>query len=1077
MAEAAHFPIAGIGASAGGVEALEQFFQAIPADSGIAFIVVTHLGPGHESALPAILGHHSAIPVLPAADNQRIAPNHAYVLPFDAMLTVEGGALKLRKHDADARRERQPIDILMASLAEDAGEYAIGILLSGGGSDGTLGMKAIKQAGGLTLAQGTDGTAPRHPNMPASAVAAGIVDLVIPVTEIPGRLAALAKGLAAPPPLAGAAGHGQAAEQGASFQAGVRQDNPAQTATQVAAIRQKICEILRRQIGHDFSGYKEKTFLRRVHRRMQVIQLTTLENYVARLRQDPDEVSLLFRDLLIGVTGFFRDTDAFAALAEKVIPALFEDRGAADTVRVWVPGCATGEEAYSIAMLLRRHMDGLRNVPHVQVFATDIDEAALQVARTGRYPTTLTADVPPDLLAQYFTRDAMTHAVSQEVRDLCVFSSHSLVRDPPFSRIDMVSCRNLLIYMDNELQDRVFPLFHYALRQGGFLFLGTSENITRHEALFAAQDKLHRIFRRRENSAAADAALRVALTTSGGRRHWPGPTSVRPPAALAGADLRGTVEAMVLEQFAPAHVVVDREGDVVQQSARLGKYIEPAPGIPSRQLLAMARRGLRLELRSALREAIETRRRVVRSRVEVEADERVQAIQLMVTPVPQEHADAEPLFLVVFTDLGPPQDVHEAARQPSDAERDGTVLNLERELRDARERLQSTVEEYETAVEELRSANEEMVSVNEELQSTNEEMETSKEEQQSINEELQTVNAELARKVDELDRANADLRNLFESTRIATVFLDRHLVIRNFTPAVAGIFNLIPADRGRPLTDLATQLDGIDLRGSLKSVLDSRQPMEARVTTGEGSAHYLMRVLPYRTTDGSIDGVLLTFIDVSNVVESEARLHVMVDELNHRVRNTLQVVMAIAAQSLRQAPSSDAFVRSFTGRLRALGRAHELVSRGGWSDVSLADLLNKEFEPFATSAGRIALHGPPVPLIPKEALALGMVAHEMATNAAKHGALATSTGRITVDWEMTPEQGPPGAAARRLVLHWREAGGPPVQAPKRRGFGSVLIERQLRHDLHGELVLEYPPEGMRATITLPLAQRHAGRSG
>ncbi|OYW10280.1 MAG: hypothetical protein B7Z53_01345, partial [Rhodospirillales bacterium 12-71-4] len=530
-----------------------------------------------------------------------------------------------------------------------------------------------------------------------------------------------------------------------------------------------------------------------------------------------------------------------------------------------------------------------------------------------------------------------------------------------------------------------------------------------------------------------------------------------------GGDLQQAVEGLVLEQLAPAYVTVDREGDIVLQSGRLGRYLEPDAGMPSRQLLAMMRRSLRLDFRAALREAMETRRPAVRPHIAVEIENRIQAVGLTVAPLPgRDHA--EPLFVVLFTDLGPSVPGGEAAEHAPGKGVDVPTELFERELRDTRERLQSTIEEYETAVEDLRSTNEEMVSVNEELQSANEEMETSKEEQQSVNEELQTVNLELAGKVEELDRANADLRNLFESTRIATVFLDRHQLIRSFTPAVASVFNLIPADRGRPLVDLASHLDGIDLRAEVQAVLDRVEPIEKRVTSHGGARHYLMRLVPYRTSEGRVDGVLVTFVDVSKMVETEAQLRILVDELNHRVRNTLQVVTAVAAQTLREEPAPKAFVRTFLDRLRALGIAHELVSRGSWSDVPLHDLVAKELGPYATAQDRVSVEGPPLRVSAKAAVALGMAVHELATNAAKHGALSAAGGRVAITWSVGGE-----APDTRLLLRWREEGGPPVQPPLRGGFGSKLIERQVRHDLRGSIEIEFHEQGLRAALTIPLS--------
>ena len=621
------------------------------------------------------------------------------------------------------------------------------------------------------------------------------------------------------------------------------------------------------------------------------------------------------------MTGFFRDAEAFAALDRHVIGPLFEGRGHEDTVRVWVPGCSTGEEAYTLAILLAERAARMPDPPRLQVFASDIDDAALAVARIGRYPAPLLSAVDPARVARFFAGDGSSYVVSKQLRDICIFSVHSVIRDPPFSRIDLVSCRNLLIYMGGALQDRVMPLLHYALRPGGFLFLGLSETISHHADLFTAIDKENRIFRRRDHAAAANVA---ALLDPGAGR--PPRVPPRPAPGLRPADLRSVASAFVLDQFAPAFVVVDRDGDVLHQSARLGKYLEPAAGAPTRQLLALARRGLRLSLRAALREALATGARVVCPRVEVELDDRVQSIVLTVAPLP-ERDTPEALFVVTFADIGPPvvPAVPPVQGGVMLGTEEGAIAQLDHELREMRERLQSTIEEYETATEELKSTNEEMVSVNQELQSTNEELETSKEEQQSVNDDLRMVNQELSAKLDELDRANAELLNLSESTRIATIFLDRHMLIRSFTPAASAIVNLQPgqsrpaADRFRPPAG-----KGGFPRGS-GGMLQRQEPVERRVAMHDSGAQYLMRLLPYRTAEGEVDGAVLTFIDVSGVVEAEI-LATMVAELNHRVRNMLQVVMAVFQRTLRAPVLWSEFAKAFRGRVMALARAHELVS-------------------------------------------------------------------------------------------------------------------------------------------------------
>src|SRR5215467_8610120 len=621
------FPIVGIGASAGGLEALEGLFRSMPADTGLSFALVTHLARGHVSSLVEILSRYTPMPVKTALDGVVMNRNELHVCPPDHIMTMVDGTLRLQIRADEA--QRKPIDVFLSSLAEEHGEASIGILLSGGGSDGTLGIKAIKERGGLTLAQGGDGAGPLQPGMPDTAIAAGVVDLVLPVEEMAERLADYARNFGKIEALIDD-------EHNRRHEAETKNEG-----------YHAIYSILNKQAGHDFSGYKEKSFQRRVRHRMQVLQIASLKSYIARLRNEPDEVTLLFRDLLIGVTNFFRDPGAFETLEKAVIPALFEGKGASDTVRIWVPGCATGEEVYSLAILVREHMETLRVSPKVQLFATDIDENALVVARTGRYPEPLLENVSKPRLNRYFARDDVSYSVNKDIRDLCIFSAHSVIKDPPFSRIDLISCRNLLIYFGTDFQARVIPVFHFALKPSGYLFLGTAENVSQFSDLFAPFDKKQRIFQRRDHVASP---LQFPAFSPAGRQ-IPTPTEMRREHAGMATNLRHAVEARVLERFSPAHVVINREGDILHYSAHTGKYLEPAPGLPNRQLVAMARRGVRLDLRNALREATQSRRPVKRERIAVEIDDRVQQVDIIVEPLGDNPRD--PLFLVIFQDVGP----------------------------------------------------------------------------------------------------------------------------------------------------------------------------------------------------------------------------------------------------------------------------------------------------------------------------------------------------------------------------------------------------------------------------------------
>ncbi len=1034
------FPIVGIGASAGGVEALEGFFRGMPGDPGLGFVVVTHLSPHRESLLHEIVARYTTLTVEVAADGAKVGLNCVHVLPAGAILGIEQGRLRIRKPHPD-RRERKPIDIFFSALAVDQGERAAGVVLSGGDGDGTLGVKAIKERGGLTLAQVADGFGPQHPDMPESAISAGFVDFAVPVGEMGPRLVEFARRPNLVDVLAGA-------EERATF----------------AAAKKEICDILRNQVGHDFSGYKMKTFVRRVERRMQVTQSEAIESYISHLRRDPQEVRTLFRDLLINVTNFFRDADAFETLKQHVIPKLFEGRGADDTVRVWVPGCATGEEVFSIAILMREHMDTVTALPRVQIFATDIDEHALSVARAGRYPRALLDSVSADRQKRFFLQDGGSFVLSREVRDLCIFSPHSVLRDPPFSRIDLVSCRNLLIYFGADAQNQVIPTFHYALHPGGYLFLGMSENVSQFSELFVPVEKKHRIFRSRTEGAPA---VRLPLVIPGLHSRLANGGLGAGKSGLSGAiALRQSVEAQILERFSPPHVVVNGDGEVVYYSPKTGKYIEAAPGVPTRQILSIARRGLRLDLRTVLRSAIENDRTDTRPGIAVEGDDgRVQMVTLTVEPL--RGRDGDPLFLVLFEDVGPAVSREEARNRIAAADESASI-KTEQELRETRERLQSVIEEYETALEELKASNEELTSLNEEMQSSNEELEASKEEQQSLNEELHTINAELQVKVEALDRANADLHNLFESTDLATVFLDNNLAIRSFTPAVSRVFNILPSDRGRRITDLASRFPLPGLAEDVATVLAEGHGLERRIDQEDGAENFLVRLAPYRETDQTVRGVVVTILDVSSLTRAEAQLRVLIAELQHRTRNLLAMVQAVAQQTLNKGGS----LETYMDRLAALGRVQGLISHAADQEIDLAEIVDLELNALTDEAnGQVSVAGPPVALSLERVQTFALALHELATNAVKHGALKSPGGRLDITW--TVQDG--GGDGRTLVLDWRESGiSVPPSSAERRGYGRILIERALAFTLRAKTELLFGLEGISCRIEMPLPSLRAG---
>jgi two-component system CheB/CheR fusion protein len=1026
--------VVGIGASAGGIEALRGLFQSLPATGGLAYVVVTHMNPERDSLLHEIIGRYTTMPVSAVRSDVAVEPDTVYVMIAGTVLSMRNGELKVRVLEP-GQREPKPVDVFLASLAQDLPHRSAGIILSGGDGDGSLGIKAIKARGGLTMAQSKDGEGPRHPDMPESAVATGMIDFAIPVEEMGAKLAAFARAAAKLDP------HIVSDPRDTSFK-------PSKAEIEA------IYALLRKKVGHDFAGYKENTFLRRVHRRMQLINIATTSAYIEHLTASAEEVRTLFHDLLINVTAFFRDPAAFQALSETVIPKLFEGRDESDTVRVWVPGCATGEEVYSIAILLLEHMATLTEVPSVQIFATDIDEKVLSIARAGRYPATLLSDVSPARLRQFFRSDGASFVVNKTVRDLCNFSPHSVLRDPPFSRIDFVSCRNLLIYFGVDAQAHVIPTFHYALRPSGYLFLGPSENVSQFGELFVPLDKKHRIFSSRIETRPV-VKLPGVIT---GLRALPAsePKRVTPKTVTTIAELRSLAEMRVLERFAPPHVIVNADGDVVHFSARTGRYLEPSVGVPNRQLLGMARKGLRLDLRTAFREAIETGRTATRTDVSVEiGEDQVQQITLTIEPFNSRGEDGA-FYLILFIDEGEPQRGSKGTRGAVDP----VAVQLERELHDTRDRLQSVVEEYETALEELKSSNEELVSLNEELQSSNEEMEASKEELQSLNEELHTVNAELNGKVEALDVANADLHNLFESSRVATIFLDKDLVIRSFTPAASDIFNVRPGDHGRPLTELSSRIVLPTLREDVNAVFRDGQVLERQISHDNGRQYFLIRMAPYVSLRGKMEGVVLTFVDVTSLTRAEAQQRLLNLELNHRVKNMLAVVIGIARQMERSESSAKVASRTFVNRLLAMSRGFEILSHENWTGARVADLVRQEVGPV--SSGRITFEGPDVRLLPNQALSLSMVLHELTMNAVNHGALLGPTGKISISWQL----GQPPADSE-MTLRWVERTESPMTAPAHHGFGLKIVEREGAYNLGGKTKIEFSKHGLDVMLSFP----------
>jgi two-component system CheB/CheR fusion protein len=903
------FLVVGIGASAGGLEAFEAFFSGFAPNSspGMAFVLVQHLAPDQKSLLVELIGRRTTLPVSEVVDGVPVRPDRVYVVPPGFDMALHDGALRLFA-PTEARGRRLPIDFFLRSLARDRRERAVGVVLSGNGADGTEGLRAVADAGGLVLAQ--DVASADFKDMPTHAAAAVGADGVCPPAEMAARLVAYAARV-------------------------LDSRREAASATEETAIR-SVLERLRARTGHDFSLYKANTVCRRIVRRMAVLNVDSAAEYAERLERNPSEADALLRDLLIGVTSFFRDAGAFSLLEERVIPELLARRTPGATIRVWTAGCSTGEEAYSLAMLLVERIEALRAGYALQVFATDIDARAVAAARAGEYPAGIAAELSPERLARFFSLDADggTYRVRKCLRDLVVFSEQDVVRDPPFSRLDLISCRNLMIYMGSELQRKLVPLFYYALKPDGCLFLGTSEGVGDFGELFEPFDRGAKVYRRKPDVHGRQrAALGRFFPPMTGRDAEASPTRGAAPAVGGTAkSLRDVVERALLTHFDPAAALVDAAGDVLYLHGRTGRYLEPSPGEAGvNNVLRMARDGLRRELTVALRRSAESGDAVVCHGLRVATEGRALAVVVSVRPTAAGPSHGGPLFLVVFetasaADEGPAQaerPAAAAATEPSaPSEVAALIAGLREELRAKEERLRYAAEDLDRSAEERRSSNEELQSMNEELQSANEELETSKEELQSVNEELATVNAELHAKVADLSRANGDMNNLLAGTGIGTVFVDLRLRILRFTPAASVIINLIPSDVGRPVSHLVSNLVDYDrLVEDVQSVLATLTSKEIEVRTKNGRA-YVMRIQPYRTLENVIEGAVVSFVDVTDAVAARDALRKADDLLR----------LAPAARDARDA----VVVHDLRGRVLSWNAAATRLY--GWSEAEALDL-------------------------------------------------------------------------------------------------------------------------------------------
>ncbi|MBN2193203.1 MAG: PAS domain-containing protein [Polyangiaceae bacterium] len=820
-------PIVGIGASAGGLEALDLFLRNVPEKCGLCFVVVQHLDPTRKGMMVELLQRATPMRVLQVKDRVRVAPDRIYVIPPNKDLAILAGVLHLLAPTAQ-RGMRLPIDFFFRSLAEDQRSRSVGVVLSGMGSDGTQGLRAIKERGGAGFVQ--EPATARFEAMPRSAIDAGLADVVAPAEELPRRL--LSHCLHAP----------SVAGSDVVLSASIQRDID------------RICVLLRSQTGHDFSGYKRSTLYRRIERRMGLHQLATLAGYVPYLQENPQEALLLFKELLIGVTSFFRDPEDWEQLKQVALPELLAARASNGALRAWVPGCATGEEAYSLAIVLKEAIAQLRpdRGIAVQVFATDLDKDAIERARAGVYPPGIAENVSAERRRRFFVEEAGGFRLCQEIRKMVVFAVQNMIMDPPFTKLDILSCRNLLIYLAPDLQRKLVPLFHYSLNPHGVLFLGGAETIGTAADLFAPVGEHHRIYRRlpdRQRSEPVDFPVTAYARSSA--------TSPRGPRDVPGNNLKALADRFILERYAPAAVLTNDQGDILYVSGRTGTFLEPAAGKANWNIHAMARDGLRYELIRGFQKAVRERRPISHRQVQLDGASRV--VEVTIEPL-QEPEGLRGMVAVLFAEVPVPRVPEPAGKNRKTPT---SVAKLDQELRRARDEVQTTREEMQTSREELTSANEELQSTNEELQSTNEELTTSKEELQSMNEELQTLNHELEAKLEDLKRAGDDMKNLLDSTDIATLFLDDALRVRRFTTQMATLVKLIPGDIGRPITDLASALVYSELAADARDVLKTLAFKETPVVTGDGR-RFSARIMPYRTTDNRIDGVVITFVAIAD---------------------------------------------------------------------------------------------------------------------------------------------------------------------------------------------------------------------
>lgn len=1076
------FTVVGIGASAGGVTATKTFFQNTAADSGMAYVVVLHLSEEYESHLAQILQTVTAMRVVQVIESTTVEVNHVYVIPPAKHILLEDDRLRLIEPE-HVRGRRVPIDLFFRSLAEAYGKKAVAVVLTGTGSDGTLGLERVKEMGGFTVVQEPEEA--EYDAMPRSAISGGLVDLVLPLAEIPEKLRRVVN---LSEPLESAADSGAHDDDGSG-----------------ASLRD-VLSLVQIRTGHDFNNYKRPTLRRRIARRLQVHELTDLGAYVDLLRLQPEEVEYLLRDLLITVTNFFRDPLAFAALEDEVIPQLFEGKTALDTVRVWVAGCGTGEEAYSVGMLLLEFAQTLPNPPRIQIFASDINAQAIRIGRDCRYDDAISVDVSPERLARFFTKEGNLFRVKQELRELVLFAPHNLLRDPPFSKLDLVTCRNLLIYLNRPTQERVMELFHFSLNRGGYMFLGSSESIDSSAALFGVVNKAQRLFKSRSTTAVPQRSVPPAMPADGKwiPERWLNERTLAGQSPILGSqrpasfsDLHDQLNA----QLAAPSLLINEQFEILHASERAVGFLRFAGGEPTHNLMKVALPDLVLDLRATLMTAVREGRPVEARHVRFQADGVERSVNIQVRP---ERIDGSGLLLVILDEQplraapdGLPS-MSETLR--SDRAIESVVQRLEEESQATRDRLKSTVEQFEVSTEELKASNEELQAINEELRSSSEELETSKEELQSLNEELITVNHELKDNIEQVGRVNSDLQNLMAATNVATIFLDRGLCIKRFTPPMTDIFNLIPSDIGRPLAHVTHHLEYDAITDDASKVLTTLHSQEREIVTTVPKSVYLVRISPYRTSEDRIDGVVLSFVDITDrkraediLRETDQRKNEFLATLSHELRNPLNALRASLTLMERldsiadlQAERQNALpplemVRRLIDDLLDVGRISQGKMRLKLIPTTLRGILEQCVQTLSTrftEAGltvHVSLPAPDV-TVSGDALRLEQVFVNLLSNAVKYGHRGGEVWMMaTVDEqlvEVSVRDSGIGLAADRLTSVFdlfSQVADDGTRAQDGLGIGLYLVKQIIQ--LHGGTVTAASDglgRGSQFTVRLPL---------